>query len=277
MIKLVKEHIDEDAMGGVCAPAATLNNVPGIGSAVPPGANSAIGSGDRWDNDIANSRKKKKKKAKGPFGKPATQSKDAKIIKESNISPYDKIAQMMAAGMDHKVEFPFEALDSQTNTVKQKIYDENIKLKSAYTHGPCKKYEILSYDEFAKKLFEGEEETGDKEALKYVNGKNELKKIGIAFVFKMIDDKHQIAFIKDDMKKVQEMLEEDGWKKGEEKTEKTGKVQPYAKDDQTLTVYTGEFDHPYVTLVNDKEKEEPEEKSETPEIEQEKTQKSPEM
>jgi hypothetical protein len=263
MIKLVKEYLDEDAMGGVSAPMATLNNVPGIGSAVPPGASGTLGSGDRWDNSSAK-KSKKKKKTKGPFGKPATQAKGAKIIKESNINPYDKGAQMIAAAMDHEVEFPFGQVDSVTNTVKQKDYDKQPRLKSAYTKKSTKKYEIMSFDEFQQKLFEGEEETGDKEALKYINGKNELKKIGISFVFKMIDEKHQIAFIKDDEDDVEEKLKEDGWKKGDTETKKTGKIDVYTKDDETLSIYTGEFDHPYVTLVKTQKEESPEE-TETPE------------
>jgi hypothetical protein len=246
----------EDAMGGVSAPMATLNNVPGVGNAVPPGANGALGSGDRWDNKTA--KPKRKKKVRGPFGKPTTQSKNTKIIKESNINPYDKGAQMIAAQMDHDVEFPFEKVDSVTNTVKQKDYDKQPRLKSAYTKKETKKYEILTYDEFRQKLFEGED-TGDKEALKYTHGKNLLKKVGIAFVFKMIDEKHQIAFIKDDMEEVEEKLKEDGWKKGEEETKKTGKIDTYTKDDETLSIYTGEFDHPYVTLIKTEKEEEPEE------------------
>lgn len=62
----------EEAMGGVSAPMATLNNTPGVGNAVPASAaattgaqftsDTTTGSGDRWDNTT--SKKKKGKKGK---------------------------------------------------------------------------------------------------------------------------------------------------------------------------------------------------------------------
>jgi hypothetical protein len=63
-------EINEEAMGGVSAPIATLNNTPGIGNAVPAtqaattGAqftsDSVKGSGDNWNNETKKKSKKKK-------------------------------------------------------------------------------------------------------------------------------------------------------------------------------------------------------------------------
>lgn len=53
----------EDVMGGVATPAATLSNVPGMGNAVPAGADS-IGSGDKFGDDIASTTSDKKEKSK---------------------------------------------------------------------------------------------------------------------------------------------------------------------------------------------------------------------
>jgi len=62
------KRINEDAMGGVSAPMATLNNTPGMGNVVPAGVGK-IGSGDKWSNTVggkpytqAGQIKKKKKK-----------------------------------------------------------------------------------------------------------------------------------------------------------------------------------------------------------------------
>ena len=49
--KFAEQIIDEEAMGGVSAPMATLNNVPGAGNVVPA-SQGQMGSGDRFDNTI---------------------------------------------------------------------------------------------------------------------------------------------------------------------------------------------------------------------------------
>ena len=89
MIKFVKETLDEDVMGGVSSPGATLNNVPGQGNATPgtvsQNTDGNSGSGDAWNNEEKPTKKKKKKTPKGPFEKPATQA-----VAESNMNPYDK-------------------------------------------------------------------------------------------------------------------------------------------------------------------------------------------
>jgi hypothetical protein len=253
MLKIVKESlVVEDGMGGVSATMSTVLNTPGVGNATPAGlaattgaqmsSPKSTGSGDRFDNDTAK-KKKKKRTTKGPFGKPATQAAQPKTkkLKEENISPYDKIGMAMAKKM--KIKPPFKKKDSRTNTTTQRKFESQT-------------YSIMTLDDFSNRLLEEEkkdtENTSDKESLKYVKGKDELKKIGIAFVYKMIDDKHQIAFIKDDTETVEQKLKEDGWKKGESKTEKTCKIDEYTKEDETLSVFTGEFDHPYVTLVSSK-------------------------
>jgi hypothetical protein len=85
----VKSKVNEDAMGGVSAPMATLNNVPGVGNATPASSaamagaqqagSSCIGSGDKWGGDsiyTQNGKLKKKKKIKK--------------VEEENINPNDK-------------------------------------------------------------------------------------------------------------------------------------------------------------------------------------------
>lgn len=90
---LVKEKLDsylkEDAVGGVSAPMATVNNVPGVGNATPAdtaattgaqfGSDSAKGSGDRWDNDTEKSKKKLKKKYNIMTFDEFTRSRSSKI------------------------------------------------------------------------------------------------------------------------------------------------------------------------------------------------------
>jgi hypothetical protein len=73
MKKYVKTSLSED-MGGVSSPGATLNNVPGMGSAVPP-AKGGVGSGDNWGNinkkpytqSASPKRKRKKIRRKKPI------------------------------------------------------------------------------------------------------------------------------------------------------------------------------------------------------------------
>lgn len=70
----IDSYLGEDAMGGVSAPMATLNNTPGIGNAVPATQAAATGaqftsdavkgSGDRWDGGSETKSTKKKKGTK---------------------------------------------------------------------------------------------------------------------------------------------------------------------------------------------------------------------
>ena len=80
-VTVIDDKLKEDAMGGVSAPAATLNNTPGVGNATPPATanlntDGPSGSGDKYDNDDMydqNGKLKKKKK-----------------VQENNLNPYDK-------------------------------------------------------------------------------------------------------------------------------------------------------------------------------------------
>lgn len=119
----IKSKLNEDAMGGVAAPMATLNNTPGVGNASPASSaattgaqqsgSSCIGSGDKWGGNsmyTQNGKLKKKKKIKK--------------VEEENINPYDKIGTMMAKKM--KVPMTFKKKHGKTNTVKQKIVRESL-------------------------------------------------------------------------------------------------------------------------------------------------------
>jgi len=125
--------VKEDAMGGVSAPMATLNNTPGMGNVAPAGVGS-IGSGDKFGNTIG--------------GKPYTQAgspkrkKKKRIIKkkkleEENINPYDKIGTMMAKKAGVKLPFKKKKEAGNQNAVKQQKFE----------------HEIISFDDF-KKLME---------------------------------------------------------------------------------------------------------------------------
>jgi len=73
MAEDIDTYLGEEAMGGVSAPMATLNNTPGIGNAVPAAtaattgaqftSDAVKGSGDKFDNSTADKKKKKKKKS----------------------------------------------------------------------------------------------------------------------------------------------------------------------------------------------------------------------
>ena len=54
--KKFKKALDEDAMGGVSSPGATLNNVPGMGNVVPATQN-GLGSGDLFGGKPKKKRK----------------------------------------------------------------------------------------------------------------------------------------------------------------------------------------------------------------------------
>lgn len=130
-----KKPLEED-MGGVSAPISTLNNTPGMGSAVPP-SNGNVGSGDTWGNKFndkpytqaAGPKKKKKKK---PVKKPK--------LEEENINPYDKIGMAMAKKMGVKTPFKKKKNKKNQNSMVQKKYE----------------HQIITLDEFTQKLYEAE-------------------------------------------------------------------------------------------------------------------------
>ena len=116
----VKTKVNEDAMGGVSAPAATLNNTPGVGNAVPASSaamsgaqqagSSCIGSGDKWgDGSMYTQLGKLKKKKK------------IKKVAEDSINPFDKLGVSMAKKM--KVPMTFKKKHSKTNTISQMKFE----------------------------------------------------------------------------------------------------------------------------------------------------------
>lgn len=116
----IKTKVNEDAMGGVSAPMATLNNTPGVGNATPASTSamsgtqqtsaSAIGSGDKWGDSAMYTQTGKLKK-----------KKKVKKVEEENINPYDKIGVAMAKKM--KVPMNFKKKQSRTNTVTQMKFE----------------------------------------------------------------------------------------------------------------------------------------------------------
>jgi hypothetical protein len=135
-------YLDED-MGGVSSPMSTLNNVPGMGSAVPPSAKTSnIGSGDKWSNTIggkpytqSGSPKRKKKKTL------STKKKKAKYVEEAaNTNPYDKVADMMIKRMGPETKSPFKKKKSKIN--------QNAMTQKKFEH------HIITLDEFVKQINE---------------------------------------------------------------------------------------------------------------------------
>lgn len=108
--------LKEEAMGGVSAPMATLNNTPGMGNAVPAGVDK-VGSGDTWGD-----KPKKKKKKK---------------LEEDNINPYDKLGTAMAKKMGIKMPFKKKKDPKNQNSMTMK----------------AEQFRIMPYEEF-KNLYE---------------------------------------------------------------------------------------------------------------------------
>lgn len=124
----------EDAMGGVGAPMATLNNTPGMGNVTPAGPGS-IGSGDKFGNTFGNAtytQNGKAKKKKKPM------KKVTKKLEEENLNPYDKVGISMAKKM--KVTPPFKK--------KRDSKNQNAMVQRKFEH------EIITLDEFTKQLNE---------------------------------------------------------------------------------------------------------------------------
>jgi len=158
------EELDEDAMGGVSSPGATLNNTPGIGNATPAATTdmTTMGSGDKWgDGDMYDQNgkiKKKKKKKKKKVDEiwdlnPLDHKKAFNILSkmhaeedvddeeqewfddmiDKNIFRKDNIVEnnlnpydKIGSMMAKKmgVAQPFKKGDSRTNTVKQETWEE---------------------------------------------------------------------------------------------------------------------------------------------------------
>ena len=112
-MKLVRTSLDEDAMGGVSAPMATVNNVPGVGNPTPAGVNQ-IGSGDKWST------------SKKPYTQTATPKKKKKKLEEENINPYDKIGMAMAKKMKVKPPFKKGKESGNQNSVKTAKFEHEI-------------------------------------------------------------------------------------------------------------------------------------------------------
>lgn len=149
--KLYRTSVKEDAMGGVSAPFATLNNTPGMGNGIPANpATNWIGSGDSWGNVLN--------------GKPYTQTagiskkkrKKKKKITEENTNPYDKLGSSISKKL--KVDEPFKAIKSKNNqnSMKQKRYIkeyEEIENDYSFEDEPYKKNikGKITQDEFTKR------------------------------------------------------------------------------------------------------------------------------
>lgn len=128
-MKYVRESLDdiikEDAMGGVSSPMSTLNNTPGIGTAVPP-SNGGIGSGDSWGTSKKPHTQSNKPNLKVTKKKKKVTLKKKKLVKESNINPYDKIGMEMAKMMDIKPPFEKEEDSDNQNAIKQVKFKHQI-------------------------------------------------------------------------------------------------------------------------------------------------------
>jgi len=227
------KDIDEDAMGGVSAPMATLNNTPGVGNATPAAQadGNAVGSGDKWGDDMMYDQNGKVKTVK--------KKKKKKVI-ESNINPYDKIADMMAKKMG--VKKPFKKKDSRTNTVEQEKFEE--------AEEPS--FEIPSYEDYRKNLSKlHEEELRDSNAGKDIKGKEEMESLGIAYEFKPAQSGKNRVFIKEPMKDVLAKLKQGGWEKNNSNDQNT--LWLFIKDDKEMRIWADGKNLPRVTVTPKKE------------------------
>lgn len=262
--------------GGVSSPMSTLTNTPGMGNAQPASqaamtgaqqtADSAKGSGDRWDASI---------------GKPATQAAN-ESLNEMNLNPYDKIGMMMAKKLG--VELPFKKKDSRTNTIKQRNWEEldEDQEKSPesiddYVKDPDKvfrnakkrkvgktnesRFELETLDNYikaskhvpdhpltlVKKTMIKEEDLRTEEVTKDIKAKEALEKLGIAFEYKPAKSGKNRVFIKDPMKDVLSKLKEGGWEEYGKNPENT--IRKYTKEDRILTIFADGKDLPRATLT----------------------------
>ena len=261
----VKELLKEDAMGGVSAPMATVNNVPGVGNATPgSAATNNIGSGDKWGG-IGKRKKKKKKVNEGiiklegirynvervegdrifitplynPYGGPRHDSpmstpgfwiniNDKRIekLEENNLNPYDKIGASIAKKMG--VKQPFKKKDSKTNTVTQ----------------VTEKYTIPTLDNY---LNEGDNENiSIPDELKDVSAKDKLLKLDIPFIFKPGPSGKNRAYIKGDINDVVKKLVDLGWEQRGKNSENT--IKKFHKDDDEIAIFADGKDLPRITL-----------------------------
>ena len=147
--KRFKTILDEDgmgggAMGGVSSPMATLNNVPGMGSAVPGSSATGFkGSGDSFGRKLnkkpytqdVDPKKKKRKSTKKKYVK-----ENIHTIEEENTNPYNyetKIGKLMKGGKTS----PFKKRKEKgnQNAIKQQKFE----------------HKIDTFDEFAQRINEG--------------------------------------------------------------------------------------------------------------------------
>jgi len=152
------------------------------------------------------------------------------IVIENNLNPYDKIGAMMAKKMG--VKQPFKKKDSKTNTIEQEHFDEATQ----------KPFKIQTLDDYVKasehvKKEVNEEETTirDDKALKDINAKEELEKLGIAFKFEPAKSGKNRVFITAPMKDVLEKLKQSEWEEAGRNPENT--IRKYSLDDKILTIF----------------------------------------
>jgi len=243
--------VKEDAVGGVSAPMATVANVPGVGSAVPAGGamntDGAAGSGDNWGNEMGVYTQDGKVKTKKELEKEAKKG----ALKETNLNPYDKIGELIAKKMG--VPQTFKKKDSRTNTVKQETFEEMEEpvfslptldqYQKASQHVPD--HPLTSVKK--KKVNEGETPR-EEDSLKDIKSKNELKDLGIPFIYKEAPSGKHRVYIKGDINDVVENLKDLGWEEVGKNPENT--IKKFQSEGKELAIYADGKDLPRVTLKN---------------------------
>jgi|AntAceMinimDraft_18_1070375.scaffolds.fasta_scaffold09713_3 hypothetical protein len=170
-----------------------------------------------------------------------------KKIQENNISPYDKIAQMMAKKMD--VPQTFKKKDSRTNTVQQKFSKE--------ADEPV--FNIPSYEDYSKNLkklgkINEKENLRDENTLKDVKAKNALEELGISFKYKPAKSGKNRVFVVEPMKDVLTKLEQGRWDEIGRNPENT--IRKFEKEDKILTIFAEGKDLPRATITSSENVEE---------------------
>ncbi len=205
---------------------------------------------------------------------------NADVLDENNLNPYDKIGAMMAKKMG--VAQPFKKKDSRTNTIEQEHWEEldedqpdNTQDIDEYVAHPDKvldnakkrkvneeEFTIATLDDYVKaskhvpdhpltlvKKEDLHEEVSPREQdeLKDSKAKNELKDIGIPFIYKEAPSGKHRVYIEGDVNDVVDKLEDLGWEEVGTNDENT--IKKFRKDEKELAIFADGKDLPRVTLT----------------------------
>lgn len=178
-------------------------------------------------------------------------------VNEMNTNPYDKIASMMSKKMG--VKQPFKKKDSKTNTIKQHTIDEISGTKNSFNIQTLDSYEkaaelvprhpLQGKKKKTKKVNEEISETpAQEESNKNLDAKNELADLGIPYIYKEAQSGRMRVYLKMNVNKAIELLEENEWEEVDVNNNPANTVKMFHKGDSELAVYTNNQKLPMVTM-----------------------------